>query len=514
MILVLLAACSGSPDRGSPHPGSSDPGAATSGSAAAGAVALGDVRFVRGGLVRDGAYAAQAWRPGDVVEGNVAPLVPECVPMFHVELEDMDRLAAMGAPAPAAAMAFTPDGAWLAIGSDGGVLRVVDGATGKLRAERKLAEGAVKQVAWSPDGGTLYVGEQSPDANLYALDPATLETRWSTRFADELETSALPPGDDVYGIYSLPAVFALRVLPGGDLLLAGAHGWSAADGVRRNRGRVYRYGSDGTRRAAWPPAGPADAVLLHPAVDGERALVGVSRSADGPAPADLPIGGVVALDLATLTPAWEARFPVLAPLFNAVFLWEAAGISPDLAFAGLGDGRAFLLDAQGTVLHTLTPGVPVLSQGVPIAAGVGFGTVVDDGAYFLTTSTNIPWGSADPMARPPAAHPAQHTLHAVGRDGVTRWSWSGEHAVQGVVPSPDRATLLVAAAERATDTRTDLYGALLFDRLTGALVTSCATEGPAYFRPVWGPAGQVAVAESAFMGEGGVRGAYRVTVFR
>lgn len=473
-----------------------------------------EVHFVRGGVVKDGAFEARAWRPGEAIDGLVAPLLPECVPMFHVELEDMDRLAAMGAPAPAAALAFSPDGAWLAIGSDAGSVRVVNGSTGAVRAERKLAEGAVKQVAWSPDGGTLYVGEQSPDANLYALDPATLTTRWAARFADELETSALPPGDDVYGLYSLPAVFSLRALPDGDVLVSGSHGWTPADGVRLNRGRLYRYAPDGTRRAAFPAAGPADAVLLHPVVSGNRALASVSRSADGPAPTDLPVGGVIVLDLATLTPVWEARFPILAPLFDVVFLWEAAGLSSTLAFAGLGDGRAFLFDAAGTPLHTLTPGVPVLSQGVPIASGVGFGTVVDDTAYFLTTSTNIPWGSADPMARPPAAHPAQHTLHAVGADGVTKWSWSGEHAVQGVVASPDGATLLVAAAERSTDTRTDLFGALLFDRLTGALVTSCATEGPAYFRPIWAPDGRVAVAESAFGADGQVKGAYRVTVFR
>ena len=507
VLLAALAGCSGATQEAAP---------------------TGELRFVRGGVLhgdvlhggvlhggvlQGGVFTARAWAPGETIDGVVAPLLPECVPMFHVELEDMDRLASMGAPAPAAALAFSPDGAWLAIGSDAGSLRVVDGA-GTVRAQKKLAEGAVKQVAWSPDGATLYVGEQAPDAFLYALDAVTLAPRWTVRLADDLESSPLPPADDVYGLYSLPAVYALRVLPDGDLLVAGSHGWTPADGVRKNRGRVYRYGPDGTRKAAFPAAGPADAVLLHPAVGGGRALVGVSRSADGEAPADLPVGGVVALDLTTLAPVWEARFPILAPYFTAVFLWEAAGISSTLAFAGLGDGRAFLLGPDGAVEHTLTPGVPVLTQGIPIAAGVGFGTVVDDAAYFLTTSTNIPWGSADPMARPPAAHPAQHTLHAVGADGVERWAWSGEHAVQGVVPSPDGATLLVAAAERATDDRRDLYGALLFDRATGALVTTCSTEGPAYFRPVWAPDGRVAVTESAFAAEGSVHGAYRVTVFR
>ncbi|MFZ5479861.1 MAG: hypothetical protein ACOZNI_24060 [Myxococcota bacterium] len=470
-----------------------------------------ETHWVRGGLLTAGTFEPRPWSPG--VDG--APLVAECVPLFHVELEDRDRLAAMGAPAPAAAMAFSPDGAWLAIGSDAGSLRVVDGWTGAPRAERRIAEGAVKQVAWSADGATLYVGEQSPDALVQALDPATLATRWSVRLADDLETSVLPPEDDVYGLYSLPGAYAVRVLDDGTLLVAGAHGWTPADGVRRNLSRLYHLASDGSRLGVWPRDTSADAILLHPAVHGRRALVGVSRSAAGPAPEGLPIGGVAAVDVDRMEVAWTRTWSPLAPHFSSVFLWEGVGLGDDLAFAGLGDGRAFLFDGAGAELAVLTPGVPVMSQGVPISAGVGFGAVVGDAAYFLTTVTNIPWGSADPMTRPPSAHPAQHTVHAVRRDGTVLWSRPFEHAVQGIVASPDGGELLVGAAERAFDTRADLYGALILDRATGDVRATCATEGPAHFRPVFAPdGGRVAVAESAFLAGEEVRGAYRVTVFR
>jgi hypothetical protein len=470
-----------------------------------------ETHFVRGGTLTAGAFAPRAWTPG--VDG--APLVAECVPVFHVELEDRDRLAAMGAPAPATALAFSPDGASLAIGSDGGSLRVVDGWTGEERAVRRVAEGAVKQVAWSADGATLYAGEQSPDALLHALDPATLATRWSVRLADELETSVLPPADDVYGLYSLPAVFAIRVLDDGSLVVAGAHGWTPTGGERRNRARLYHFSSTGERIGAWPKSGPADAIFLHPATHGRHILLGVSRSAEGEPPADLPIGGLVLVDLDRMDTVWTRTWAPLTPYFTSVFLWEGLGLGDGLAFAGLGDGRAYLYDAAGTELVALTPGVPVLSQGVPISAGVGFGTVVGDAAYFLTTVTNIPWGSADPMTRPPSAHPAQHTVHAVRQDGSVLWSRPFEHAVQGIVASPAGDALLVGAAERQTDTRADLYGALVLDRATGEVVTTCATEGPAYFRPVWAPdGGRIAVSESAFLAGQEVRGAYRVTVFR
>ena len=427
--------------------------------------------------------------------------------MWSVELEDMDRMAAMGAPPPGAALAFSPDGR-LAIGSDAGSLRVLD-ATGKTLAQRTIAEGAVKQLAWSQD--TLYAGTQSPDAELLALSADTLDTRWHVSLSGDLVTSALPPGDDVYGLYSLPAVFSLQVLPGGDLLVAGVHGWTA-DGVRKNRARLYRFAPDGTQRRAWPANGPLDGILLRPVV-ADGVLAFVARNADGPAPTDVPVSSLARLDL-DLGLTWTRPFSPLEPWFKEAYVWEAVGLSKDLAMVGFGDGRVFLLGPDGTERAALTPGVPILSQGVPIAASVGFGTVIGDAAYYTTNATNIPWGSADPATRPPSAHPAEHTLHAVGPDGVERWVWHGEQAIEGVVPSPDGNTLLLAAAARDSDTRTDLFGALLIDRATGALVTTCPTEGPAWFRPAWAADGRIAVAESAFTVDGQVKGAYRVTVFR
>jgi WD40 repeat protein len=471
--------------------------------------------FVRGGVVRDGRFEARSWRPGERVDGVEAPRQPECVALYQVELEDMARLASMGAPAPGTALAFSPDGAWLAIGSQGGSLRVVDGWTGAERAARTYPEAAVKQVEWSADGTTLYVGEQSPDATIRAVDAGTLQDRWSRRLADELETSALPPADDVYGIYSLPGAYAIRVLDGGDVLVAGAHGWTDAEGKRRNRSRLWRLGPAGDERGVWPAEGVADGILLYPAVAGDAALVAMSRSAEGPAPSDLPIGGVARIDLASMRATWTRVFPVLSPYFKYVFAWDALALDGATGFAGLGDGRAFLFGPDGTERAALSPGVPVLTQGVPIAAGVGFGTMFGGNAYFLTTSTNIPYGSADPATRPPAAHPAEETVHAVTGEGATLWTRQLPHAVQGVVVSPDGTQLLVGAGERSTDERTDLFGAVILDRSTGQTVTSCSTEGPAYFRPAWAPeSGRLAVAESPVLVEQAVRGRYRVTVFR
>ncbi|HNH50311.1 MAG TPA: hypothetical protein PKY30_24970, partial [Myxococcota bacterium] len=112
-------------------------------------------------------------------------------------------------------------------------------------------------------------------------------------------------------------------------------------------------------------------------------------------------------------------------------------------------------------------------------------------------------------------HPAQNSVHAYDRDGKKLWSRQMDHALVGLIHSPDGRELLAAAGPRQTDTRTDLFGAVVLERETGAVRAICATEGPAFFRPAYAPEGlRLAVAEAPFMKEGAVSGAYRVTVFR
>ncbi|RME24828.1 MAG: hypothetical protein D6798_10330 [Deltaproteobacteria bacterium] len=520
MLLLLLAACSGSP---APAPPAGElvflRGAVLS------PVAGQEGRPVAGG----GRLIPRDWSPGETVRidglTGTAPVRAECVPLFHVDLGDVARLIAMGGEAPNTALAFSPgEGDRLAVGSYLGDLLMVDGWTGEVLGRRHLAETMVKQVAWSADGGTLYVAEQSPDALVHALDPATLEDRWTLRLADFVEPSPAPPGDDLYGVYSLPAAYGLAVLPGGDLIVAASHSWVDGDGVHRNRSQILRVSPSGAVRDRWPER-PADATFLHPRVDAEGGLLAfaVNRSADGPAPADLPIGGVQVLDLDGLEPVVAVHTERLAPWFTEAFVWEALDVSraQDALFLGFGDGRVRITDLRGVERAALNTGAPVMAGDMPIHASVGWGRILGDQVLFTTSSTLIPYGAASPELRPPSAHPAENTVWAVGLDGQTVWSWSGEPVLQGLTVAPDGRTVVVGSGRRPADDRRDLYGALVFDAggedRSGddRLVTVCSTAGPVFFRHAVSADGRIAVSESPVMGaDGAVQGAYQVTVLR
>lgn len=475
-----------------------------------------------------GSLVALDWQPGEAVTiagtEAEAPARPECLPMFSVELGDVSRLVAMGGAPPDTDVRFSPDGSKLAIGSYRGEVVVVDAWTGEVQARRRLAESMIKFVRWSPDGTVLYAAEQSPDANVYAMDPQTLQERWTVRLAEHVESSPAPAGEDLYGVYTLPAAYGMEVLSTGDLLLSGSHGWNDSAGERQNRGVLLRVGADGAVQARFPETGAIRANLMHPRIDedGGHLVISVSHSAAEAPPEDLPIGGVMVLDLQTLSRVADHAVPPLRPYYDRASVWEALDIDGELILMGLNDGRTQVVHwPTGEVKVALETGAPVLAGEVPIASSIGFATFAEPGLVYLTSRTRIPWGAASPELHPPTAHPKENGLYAHTLDGALSWTWSGPAKVDGMSIGRDGRSLVVGAGSRDSDHRSDLFGALLFD-LAGEgsgkdrLRATCSTAGPVFFRQeLLGLDERVAVTEYPWVDEAGdVRGQYRVTVLR
>ncbi len=498
---------------------------------------VGELIFVRDGVLAPSGPGREvggelrlierAWRPGEQVSlGGLtatAPATASCVPLFQVPLGDVSRLVAMGGAAPDTALALSPSGDQLAIGSYTGEVVLVDAWTGAEQGRRKLAETMVKQVAWAPDGRTLYAAEQSPDAMIRALDPATLTDRWTHALSEQIAHSPAPAGEDLYGVYTLPSAFGLDVLPGGDLLIVGTHGWNTAEGTRLNRSQVLRLSPTGELSQAWPETA-ADASFRRPVVDvaGGRVVVPISRTADGPDP-DLPIDGLQILDLESLEPVARAAEQPLPPYFSSATLWEAVGLAGDTLLMGFNDGRVQLRGADGQLRRQLETGVPVMAGEVPIVASVGFGFVTADAVAFVTSGTNIPWGAAAPDLRPPMAHPHENGVWVHDHAGELLWTWSGPDRLAGLSASPDGRTWIVGGTDRTSDSRRDLYGARVFDATSPGdgrggderLLATCRTEGPVFFRHLVADDGRVFVAEYPYAGDDEtLAGAYRITVLR
>ena len=496
---------------------------------------LPSVTFVRGGLVVSGdaeggqaigdqrRFVAREWIAGEAVSLNgvdaIAPLVPSCVPFFDVPLGDVDGWIALGGATPDTALAFSPDGKMLAIGTWLGDLILVDGFTGRELGRKHLAESLVKQLVWSEDGSVLYAAEQSPDAWLYALDVPNLAVRAKLRLADQVGSSPAPPGDDLYGLYTLPAAYALERLPGGEVLVVATHGWNDTDGERVNRTRVMRLSPALEILVSWPAHEAADAVILGAAVSEHQLAVAPSRSATTATLQTLPLDGVQVLSLPDLQPISQVVIPPLAPWFKRSFVWNGLDFDADgRVLAGLGDGRVVRQNGAELRIHPLSS--PVDFGGVAVVASIGDLAWHDERLWVSTSGSNIPWGTADPNLRPPQPHPNENALFELSwqDDEVSVvWAWRGPQQLAGFVLGADGHTLVMGAGPRTTDTREDLFGAMTVDLRqppTERTLTWCPTQGPVFFRQEMAADGRFAVAEVPFKRGESVVGAYRVTVFR
>jgi WD40 repeat protein len=461
----------------------------------------------------------QEWEPGESIEVDAfsgqAPQQPECLPLFQLELGDVSRHIAMGGEGPHTGLAWSPSGEQLAIGTYLGELIIVDGWSGEVLSRKTLTESVVKKVQWSPDGSVLYAAEQSPDAYVYALSADSLAPLWTLRLADRVETSPAPAGEDIYGVYQLPAAYGLTVLQDGDILVAATHSWRVQEEAL-NLTQLLRVSPQGEVLSAWPDT-PTSATFLHPRVDedGDRVSINVNRSADGPAPSDLPIGGVQVLRLSDLEPLWSHSEPPLRPYYTQSFIWDAVDIQGDRLLMGFGDGRIRLIEPETGVRLALNPGTPLVAATVPIAAAINGVLLRSDQVLFSTMSTLIPYGTSTPELRPPTVHPQSNRVTMHNLEGEIEWTWSGPYRHNGLTLGPDEQTLVLGAGPRSSDRRRDLFGALVFDLNAGELNTVCTTEGPVFFKQALTEDGRIAVIEYPGRGEDEtIFGEYRLVVFR
>jgi len=496
-----------------------------------------ELAFVRGGALTSptsegqvlGRYSLHSldWSSGNSTthagRTGLAPQQPECLPVYSVDLGDVSQLVALGGTSPDTALAWSPDGKLLAIGSYLGEVLVIDGWTGQVRSRRRLAESMIKQVAWSPSGDTLYAGEQSPDAFVHALDPQTLQTVWTQRLADEVGSSPAPDKQDLYGIYTLPSASDLEVLPDGHLLVGATHAWNDSSGTRRNLARLLRFDSDGSLIAAWPSEGPAPVTLSRFRTDLKGGLLAVSVGGSSKENVSdlIPRGGIQVLDIDQLKPRASFLPTPLAPYYKSTFIWEALDVdgTSGKVLAGLADGRVFLWDLNGADEVVLQVGTPRLAADVPITTSVGFGFFTDGGFVIATSGTSIPYGSSSTAARPPSAHPAENRLFHYSLDKTLLGTWAGPQQLNGLHPGPDGRSLLAGAGSRNSDIREDAFGVLIFEEDEGVPLRRsplfCPTEGPVFFELTATSDGRVAVTEHPWVQpDGSQTGAYRVTVVR
>jgi hypothetical protein len=159
---------------------------------------------------------------------------------------------------------FSPDNTLLVIGTMMGHIMVVEVYTNKTLWDKKVAEGMVKRIDFSPDGKRIYFGEQSVDGFIYSAETYTGKILWKFRLADNLQQGSPLNKNDAQDIYDKPGCYQLKVLNNGDVIVLGIHSWG--DWRDRNKcvclSQIYRLSSEG--KIIW--SFPADKPIYYTVV--------------------------------------------------------------------------------------------------------------------------------------------------------------------------------------------------------------------------------------------------------
>ena len=120
-------------------------------------------------------------------------------------------------------VAISPDGQWVATGTNGGVIRLLDLASGRERARLQGHESEVTSVAFSPDGRTLASGSWDKSVRLWDLASGRERARLqghesgvtSVAFSPDSRTLASGSGDSTVRLWDPASGEEMALLLGG-----------------------------------------------------------------------------------------------------------------------------------------------------------------------------------------------------------------------------------------------------------------------------------------------------------
>lgn len=328
------------------------------------------------------------------------------------------------------AAAISPDGSWLAIGSNAGDVSLVSITSGEIKSKLSGFKSYIRSLAITPfsEETYLFVGEQSPKGTISAYrveSNGETEKVWSYECYREIGEGKVD-ADDPYSWAHQPGIY--RILPGpeGALFALATHS-EYREGKRLTSSCFYKFdGTSGKLLWKWPRNEAYDAVATWFSIDEAGRFAAVcSYLKSG-------VGEVVAIDCSTGGVLERTTFKPLRPHMQQVNFWKSVAMTPDGKTAAVlsDDGRAWIWDWVKDRLKEIVLGKPILVGDVPLlVSGAGIAARNSE-IVFITGVTYLPWDLSKGQ-KPHQPHPAAQKLFGFDRDGKKKWELPLPNLVQG-----------------------------------------------------------------------------------
>lgn len=409
-----------------------------------------------------------------------------------VEARDYQRMGSIRS-----FLAFSPAGDSLVVGTDLGELIVVRVEQPVVLWRKQLGIGKISAVTFSVDGKLLYVGESSPEGNLFCLDSQTGSLLWQVRTVDDI-------GVDLKQ-RSFPAVVKLIVRQGYVYVLAMRH-QALGRGVSEYHSKFYCFDTSGQPQWVFPTIDSLDAWVNWFSVDdaAKQLVFGTANYSESTIIYDKTLYAVDAINGKL---RWGIDIPPIAAAKRTI-MRGSPNISDDgsLIAAMASDGRGFAFAADGSLLWQRTLSAPKLINGVYLNAVGRDAYVLDNKVIFCTLNT---YNSANWQLPTPIEHPGSNNLVVFDWAGqfITRWQAGG--SIEELAVAYPYA---VTAVGRNTKTKdTSVHGVYVYHLEQGALNGWVNTAGPAVAAATSANAQIIAGVEVPLkLDDGSIKGSHRL----
>ncbi len=390
---------------------------------------------------------------------------------------------------------------WL-VGTERGELSLYDN-TGHQLWKRSLGIGSITTACVSGDGRLAFLGEASPEGNLYAVDVHSGDILWQYKAADFIGSDA--------SVRSHPSVVHI-VHDRDDNIYANMYRFvTLQDGSRGYRAKMLAISRTGQLLWQFPQDEVIDSWINWCDVNDANGRVVISSSAYEYREEMKYKDTLYFIDKQNGSLLNSVLVPVVEPYNNTV-MRGSPNFSPDGQYlaAASSDGRGMLFDNQGKMLWSRAVSKPTQVDGAWINASGRDAYVTPYGVLFTTINT---FNRENWQLPTPVEHPSSNSIYLFDLAG--RYAY--QYQSLGTMEYLDFAQQYVACAI-GRNVRTHNYaahGALVFDLAEGKPRASFSTEGPVQAIALSTDGSKLAAVEvPAVLPEGRLLGSHRLHIWQ
>ena len=389
---------------------------------------------------------------------------------------------------------------WL-VGTERGELFLFNNE-GRPLWKRSLGIGKLISANITNDSKIAFVGENSPEGSLFAINIKTGDILWQHKAADYVGTEA--------ALRSHPSIVHIAVDKEDNVYANSYRFKMTKDGTRSYNAKMLAIAKDGKFLWQYPANENIDCWINWCDVNDNNGKVVISTSAYDYRRDMKYRDTLYFLDKKTGEMLNSVWVPPVPPFENTV-VRSSPNYSKDGRFlaASCSDGRGLLFDDKGDLLWSRFVSKPANVDNTWINASGRDGFVTDYGVVFTTINT---FNRENWQLPTPLEHPSNNSIFLFDTEGNYKYQFKAEGTMEELAFADNLVACAVGRNVRTHNYKA--HGMLLVDLKDGEQKVFFPTEGPCQAIDISSDGTKVAAVEAPVLTPNGkILGAYRLHIW-